>query len=158
MKRLIVLLLILTQFLFGDYKLIITTTDNYKQENVASEEAIFFGTFDDYMSYRQEIAKRLLAGTAGGAMQGLSQGAAQLAQGLSGGVASGLTGAGVGFVIMAIQEQIDKNKADQRYIELHRIVLKDGSIEFKSFFFNGNKKPLYTEEEIKSLIKLGEAK
>ncbi|AHJ11311.1 hypothetical protein [Sulfurospirillum multivorans] len=158
MKKFVFLLFMLTPFLFGDYKLLINTTDNYKQENIISEETIFFGSFDDYMSYRQEIAKKLLAGTAGGAIQGLSQGAAQLAQGLSGGVASGLTGAGVGFVIIAIQEQIDKNRADQRYIELHKITLKDGSTELKSFFFNGNKQPVYTEEEIKDFIKLGEAK
>lgn len=149
MKKLLILL-VLTQVLFGAYRVTVTTTYGYEPSDVAQTEEVFFGEFKEYLINYQEITFRVVHGT----LSGLSASAENLAKGLfKEGLKGGFAGAGIGLVYGGIQHIIDESKANQRYILMERVYLKNGSSELKSNYFAGDKNPVYTQEEIKQLIK-----
>lgn len=149
MKKLLILL-VLTQVLFGAYRVTVTTTYEYKASDVTQIEEVFFGEFKEYLINYQEITLKMAEGT----LIGLSGSAESLAKGLfKEGLKGGFAGAGIGLVYGGIQHIIDESKANQRYILMERVYLKDGSSELKSNYFVGDKKPLYTQEEIRQFIK-----
>ncbi len=110
MKKILISLILLSQVAFCDYRLHVTTTNAYNQEEVTQETEIFFGDYSTYQDYMKEISLKVAEGT----LNGLSSGASSLASGFVGeGLKSAGAGAGIGLFYGGIQYLIDKSKADQ---------------------------------------------
>ncbi len=149
MKKLILTLLVAATGLFADYNILVSTTDQINESDVIKKEEIYFGEYNDYLSDFKQVMLKASEGT----LTGLSGGAGALAQGLfTEGLKAGAAGAGIGLFYGGIQYMIDQSNAAQRYILLEKYTLKDGSYELKSYYFSGNKKPVYEKEEIKKYI------
>lgn len=153
MKKIILLSFFAVSALFADYEVIKTKSVSFTDSDIKSKEVTFFGTYADYSKEVVDIQKAMLQKGAEGAMLGVQNGSEALAKGFmnAGGQAIG-AGLGIGLVIGALSPFVAEAYADQQYIQIEKITLKDGSTAQTSSYFVGNKHPSYSDEEIKQFI------
>lgn len=153
MKKLLIILSLSASALLADYEVIKNKSTSFNDSDVKTKEVTFFGTYANYSKEVVDIQKSMLQKGAEGAMLGVQSGSEALAKGFmnAGGQAIG-AGLGIGLVIGALSPFVADAYADQQYIQIEKITLKDGSTAQRSSYFVGNKHPSYSDEEIKQFI------
>ncbi|MCK9372461.1 MAG: hypothetical protein M0P91_04630 [Sulfuricurvum sp.] len=153
MKKLLLTLSLLFMSAHADYEIIKSKSKSFSDENVTSMEIMYFGSLENYSKSVVEIQKNIAEKGTEGFLNGLSSGAESLAKGFTkAGVQSMGAGLGIGIVIGALDPFIMGFYADQTFVQVEKITLKDGSIAYSNRLFVGNKHPSYSDEEIKNLI------
>ncbi len=151
MNRTLAALLLTASVLTADHTVFITKSVPFDS---AKETEIFFGSLEDYSEAQTEIARRIAEHGTLGAINGMSKGAQALARGFFG---EGLKYAGAGAIIGAtigfLDPYVMSFYADQEYILVRRVDLKNGSKALKALFFVGDKHPSLSDEEIYEILK-----
>jgi len=145
--------LLLSQSVWADYEIFTGKSEPFRHRQVSKKEVIFFGELESYRKSLEEIQNAMKAHGTMGVINGLSNQSANLAKGLVGeGMKAGVTGLGIGLLYGALDPYIMSFYADQQYVQVYKITLKNGKTVYMNRFFIGDKHPSLTELEIKSIL------
>ena len=148
-----ILAAVFSQSVFADYEIFTNQSEPFKSSQIAKKEAVYFGELQDYRKSLEEIQKSMALHGVNGALEGLSNQSTNLAKGLIGeGLKGAGTGLGIGLLIGALDPFVMSFYADQQFIKVYKVQLKDGRTVFMNKFFVGDKHPSYSKEEIKSIL------
>lgn len=118
-----------------------------------SKEELFFGELGDFAEKMEEISRSIAVHGANGALSGLSAGSESLAKGMmADGLKSGLTGFGIGIVIGALDGPIMELHADQKIMQVLRVVDGKGNVAYEKRFIVCDKHPSLSLEEARKII------
>ncbi len=153
MKFIFIGLLLNFNALMADYKVFINKSEPYSDLQVQQKEVIFFGEYEEYTKSFEEIQKNMAAYGVVGIANGLSNQSANLAKGLIGeGLNAGATGLGIGLLVGALDPYIMSLYADQYYIKVYKITLKNGKTVFMNKFLVGDKNPKLSDKEVDNIL------
>jgi hypothetical protein len=153
MKKVILTLLLAGSSLLADYKVFTNKSEPYSNLQIQKEEVIFFGEFEDYTKSLEEIQKNIAAYGVVGVANGLSNQSASLARGLLGeGLSAGATGLGIGLLVGALDPFVMSAYADQYYIKVYKVTLKNSKTAFVNKFLVGDKNPKLSSAEADSIL------
>ncbi|MCB5272412.1 MAG: hypothetical protein LHW56_11305 [Candidatus Cloacimonetes bacterium] len=151
MKRIFLTLWVLTLMSSADYE--IYTMMTKKIGIPVTKEELFFGELGDFSEKMEEIGKSITAHGAEGALIGLSAGSESLAKGImEDGMKSGLAGLGIGIVIGALDAPIMELYADQKIMQVLRVVDSKGNVAYEKRFIVCDKHPSLSLEEARKII------
>ena len=153
--RLSALLLVaaLTTGLFADHKVFTDKSEPFADSSVVSKKEIFFGELKEYRKSLSEIKKALAVRGVLGAVEGLDNQAATLARGFIGeGLKGAGTGAAVGVVIALLDPIVMSAYADQYYILLYKVKLRNGRSAFMNRFLIGDGHPDLSKDEARKIL------
>jgi len=153
MRIILIGLLLSVNVLMADYKVFTNKSEPYSDLQVQKKEVIFFGEFKDYTKSLEKIQKNIAAYGVVGVANGLSNQSASLARGLLGeGLSAGATGLGIGLLVGALDPFIMNAYADQYYIKVYKVTLKNGKTAFMNKFLVGDKNPKLSDTEANSIL------
>jgi hypothetical protein len=156
MKKILVsigLAALLSNAAFADYKVFTNKSEPFVDSQINKKEVIFFGELEDYRKSLEEIQKNIAAHGVVAAANGLSGQSANLAKGLLGeGLKAGATGLGIGILIGALDPFVMSIYADQYYVQVYKVELKNGKTVYMNKFLVGDKHPKLSEKEVKSIL------
>jgi len=153
MFRVLLVGFLISANLFADYRIFVNKSEPFSDGNISQKKTIFFGDIKDYRKSLQEIQKNILAHGVEGAAAGLSTQSTNLAKGLLGeGLKAGVSGMGIGLLIGALDPYIMSFYADQQYIKVYKITLKNGNVAYMNKFFVGDKHPSLSADQIKAVL------
>ena len=151
LKKVILGIAMTASALMADYTVFDTKTIPYSN---GVEKEVFFGTLADYSEATMEIAKSIQAHGAMGAINGLGTSAQALSRGFySTGTQAIASGAVIGLVIGFSYPYIMELCADQEYILVKAVKLKNGKRALRALTFIGNKHPSLSESQIHKILK-----
>lgn len=155
MKLLLSLLfLVFSNSLFADYTVFTNKSEPFSDTEVMQKEEIFFGELKDYQKSLADIQKALIAHGTMGAINGINNQSANLAKGLLG---EGLKGAGtgvvIGLVVAALDPYVMSAYADQYYIQVNKVKLKNGKTVFMNKFLISDSHPKLSKKEIINILR-----
>lgn len=155
MKLLLSLLfLVFSNSLFADYTVFTNKSEPFSNTEVMQQEEIFFGELQEYQKSLAEIQKALVAHGTMGAINGLNNQSANLAKGLLGeGLKGAGTGVAIGFAISALDPYVMSFYADQYYVKVYKILLKNGKTVFANKFLIGDSHPELSKEEVNKILR-----
>lgn len=149
----IVTSIMLSQAASADYEIFTNQSQPFSNSQVQNEKVVFFGEVKDYRKSLEEIQKSMLAHGANGVLQGLDSQSANLANGLIGeGLKGAGAGLGIGLLIGALDPFVMSFYADQQFVKVYKVQLKDGKSVFVNKYFVGDKHPTYSKEKINELL------
>ena len=154
MKLLLSLLfLVFSNSLFADYTVFTNKSELFSNTEVMQQEEIFFGELQEYQKSLAEIQKALIAHSTMGAINGLNNQSANLAKGLLGeGLKGAGTGVAIGLVVAILDPYIMSAYADQYYIKVYKILLKNEKTVFVNKFLIGDSHPELSKEEVNKIL------
>lgn len=153
MKKLLLLLSFSASALLADFEIIKNKSVSFNDSDVTGKEVIYFGELANYSKEVVDIQKNVALKGTEGLINGVSNGSEALAKGFysAGGNAIG-AGVGIGLVIGLLDPFVMEFYADQKFIQVEKVTLKDGTVALQNSYFVGNKHPSYENEEIKDFI------
>jgi len=144
---------VFTSSLFADYEVFEGKSEPFGANQIVSKEVIFFGELDEYSKSLRDIQKSILKHGAMGAIDGLSDQSATLAKGfLKEGFKGGATGLGIGMFYGMLNPYIMSFYADQQYIQIYSIKLKNKKTVYMYKFLVCDKHPALNEDKIKDIL------
>jgi len=150
MKKIIILAVLSISALMADYTTFDTRTIQYSG---GVEKEVFFGTLSDYNQATMEIAKSIQAHGTLGAINGLGVSAQALSRGFySSGMKAISSGAVIGVVIGFSYPYLMQFYADQEYVLIKAVKLKNGKSALRAITFIGNKHPSLSESQIHTIL------
>jgi hypothetical protein len=153
MRTILIILLLSINVLMADYKIFTNKSEPYSDLQVQQKEIIFFGEYEEYTKSLEEIQKNIAAYGVVGIANGLSNQSANLAKGLIGeGLNAGATGLGIGLLVGALDPYIMSLYADQYYIKVYKITLKNGKTVFMNKFLVGDKNPKLSNKKVDNIL------
>ena len=156
MKKLLVsisLSALLSSSVFADYKVFVNKSEPFSESQIQKKEVIFFGELENYRKSLEEIQKNMATRGVLGITEGLSNQSANLAKGLIGeGLKGAGTGLGIGLLIGALDPFVMSIYADQYFVQVYKVKLKNGKTVFMNKFLVGDKNPKLSEKEVKSIL------
>jgi hypothetical protein len=153
MRIVLIGLLLSINMLMADYKVFTNKSEPYSDLQIQKEEVIFFGEFEDYTKSLEEIQKNIAAYGVVGVANGLSNQSASLARGLLGeGLSAGATGLGIGLLVGALDPFVMSAYADQYYIKVYKVTLKNSKTAFVNKFLVDDKNPKLSSAEADSIL------
>ena len=154
MKLLLSLLfLVFSNSLFADYTVFTNKSELFSDTEVMQQEEIFFGELQEYQKSLAEIQKALIAHGTMGAINGLNNQSANLAKGLLGeGLKGAGTGIAIGLVVATLDPYVMSAYADQYYVRVYKILLKNGKTVFANKFLIGDSNHELSKEEVKEIL------
>ena len=148
-----ILAAVLSQSVFANYEIFTNQSEPFKNSQIVKKKVVYFGSLQNYQKSLKEIQKSMALHGVNGALEGLSNQSASLAKGL---ISEGLKGAGTGFgiglLIGALNPFVMCFYADQQFIQVYKVQLKNGKTVFMNKFFDGNKHPSLSKEKIKKIL------
>jgi hypothetical protein len=137
----------------ADYEVFVNKSEPFADENITTKEVLFFGELGDYKKSFEEIQKKIVAQSIVGAASGISNQSGNIAKGLlQEGAKAGAAGFGIGLLIGALDPYVMSIYADQYYVELYEVELKNGKKVYMNKFLICDKDPKLSEEEIKKIF------
>jgi len=149
-------LLLLAAFstgLYADYKVFTNRSEAFPNSAITSKKEIFFGELKEYRKSLSEIKKAIAIRGLLGAAEGLDNQAATLARGFIGeGLKGAGTGAAIGVVIALLDPIVMSAYADQYYILLYKVKLRNGKTVFMNRFLIGDGHPDLSKDEARKIL------
>jgi len=148
-----ILAAVFSQSVLADYEIFTNQSEPFSSAQIVKKEAVYFGELQDYRKSLEEIQKSMALHGVNGALEGLSNQSANLAKGLIGeGLKGAGAGLGIGLLIGALDPFVMSFYADQQFVKVYKVQLKDGRTVFMNKFFVGDKHPEYSKEEIQTIL------